>query len=380
MDEIKAAEKEIAKTIRKNIGLLMERHGLVLSRFCEYLENNGEKSFHRTTFTRFMSGEVSRVNIAFLVSCCYVFKLSLDNLVSEKFNPDENVEKFRETYKEAFKDAAVACKSEPDWQGNEIFIENPASPLLEKYMQTYYCYYHSTVSSENDTDNIVESLISGTLDIEPDGRRCRATLKIDTKKLDSDGKPDYKIYSGHVVLCPSVQSVNCILTLPEGEFCFIIFRYSHLNQAKQECRLAEVLSISSKLDKRCPVVHRMLLSNEEIRKEDMEIIAPHLWLNSTEILLNDQGISKLAGLSEKYGRIVDEAIENKTEHMFRLDENTVEKIAEKYIEPEELPMFITNLRSCSFTKRYNKVNRTADQRIHDVLFRRGYFQGTSPSP
>lgn len=173
--------------------------------------------------------------------------------------------------------------------------------------------------------------------------------------------------------------MNCILTLPEGEFCFIIFRYSHLNQAKQECRLAEVLSISSKLDKRCPVIHRMLLSNEEIRKEDMEIIAPHLWLNSTEILLNDKGMSKLAGLSEEYGRIVDEAIENKPEHMFRLDENTVEKIAEKYLEPEELPMFITSLRSCSLTKRYNKVNRIADQRMHDVLFRRGYFQGTSPS-
>ncbi len=57
MDEIKKAEEEITKTIRKNIRLLMQRHGLVLSRFCEFLENSGEKSFHRSTFTRFMNGK-----------------------------------------------------------------------------------------------------------------------------------------------------------------------------------------------------------------------------------------------------------------------------------------------------------------------------------
>lgn len=77
---------------------------------------------------------------------------------------------------------------------------------------------------------------------------------------------------------------------------------------------------------------------------------------------------------------MEEAIENEKEHMFHIDENTVEKIAKKYLEPEELPMFITRLRSCSLTKRYNKVNKIADQRIHDVLSQRGYFHGTSPLP
>lgn len=377
MDEIITAEKVITETIRKNIRLLMERHGLILSRFCEYLEYNGEKSFHRTTFMRFMNGEVSRANIAFLVSCCHVFKLSLDNLISDTFDPNENIEQFRETYKEVISNDV--WKFEPDWQQGEIFIENPDSPLLKKYMQTYYCYYHSTVSSENDTNNIQESLISGTLDIGPDGRRCKAILKIDTKKLDSDGKPEYKTYSGHVVLCPSVQSVNCILTLEEGEFCFIIFRYSHLNQAKQECRLAEVLSISSRLDKRCPVVHRMLLSNEEIRKEDLEIIAPHLWLNSTEILLDESGLSKLAERSNKYDRVVKEVIKNAPERIYCVDEISIEKMAANYLDQKDLPMFITSLRSCSLNKRYNKVSRIADQRIHDMLSQRGYFRETSSS-
>lgn len=367
----KTSEEIVADTIRKNIKLLMERHGLNISCFCEYLACNGKPPFHRTTFTRFMDGKVYRVNIAFLVSCCHAFKLSLDNLISDTFDPNENIEQFRETYKEIIGDDV--WRFEPDWQKGEIFIENPDSPLLKKYMQTYYCYYHSTVSSENATDNIQESLISGTLDIEPDGRRCKAILKIDTKKLGSDGKPEYKTYSGHVVLCPSVQSVNCILTLEEGEFCFIIFRYSHLNQAKQECRLAEVLSISSRLDKRCPVVHRMLLSNAEIRKEDQEIIAPHLWMNSTEILLGENGLSRLAERSNQYDQIVKEVIKNAPERIYCVDEISIEKIAANYLNQKDLPMFLTSLRACSLNKRYNKVSRIADQRIHDILSQRGYF-------
>ena len=180
-----------------------------------------------------------------------------------------------------------------------------------------------------------------------------------------------------MIFCPSVQSVNCILTLPEGEFCFIIFRYSHLNQNKQECRLAEVLSTSSKLDKRCPVIHRMLLSNKEIQKKDMELIAPHLWLNSSEILLDDKKLSELSKLSEKYDQIVKTIMENNLERIYCVDEITVEKIATKYLKAEDLPMFITRLRACSLSKRYNKINSIADQRIHDLLSQRDYFHSPS---
>jgi hypothetical protein len=376
MNEVMKADKEITETIRNNLKLLMNIYGLKTSRFCDYLENNGEKSLDRTTFSRFMGGQVARANIAFLVSCCHVFNLSMDNLISDEFNPYENAEKFRKQYRNAISDD-VTWRFDSDWQGSEIFIENPASPLLEKYIQTYHCYYHSTVSSENNTNNIQESLISGTLDIKADGKRCKAILKIDTKKLNSDGTPDFKIYSGYVIFCPSVQSVNCILTLPEGEFCFIIFRYSHLNQNKQECRLAEVLSTSSKLDKRCPVIHRMLLSNKEIQKKDMELIAPHLWLNSSEILLDDKKLSELSKLSEKYDQIVKTIMENNLERIYCVDEITVEKIATKYLKAEDLPMFITRLRACSLSKRYNKINSIADQRIHDLLSQRDYFHSPS---
>ena len=52
MNEVMKADKEITETIRNNLKLLMNIYGLKTSRFCDYLENNGEKSLDRTTFSR----------------------------------------------------------------------------------------------------------------------------------------------------------------------------------------------------------------------------------------------------------------------------------------------------------------------------------------
>lgn len=375
--EISQKERKIIETVRENLRQLMKIHELTVSNFCNYIKSKEECTLDRTTFTRFMEGGVTKPNIAFLVSCSHAFGVSLDNLVSQDFNPYENFQGFRERYKDILTQSYGTKSFVPDFLSNEIFIVNPASSLLQKYIQPYYCYYYSTVAAENNRNNIQESLISGELNIEASGEKCKATLKIDTKMVDKDGNHKYKIYSGDVILCPSIQSIHCILTLPEGEFCFIVFRYSHLNVNMQECRLAEVLSTSSTPDKRYPIVHRMLLSKEKIRKEDWPIIAPHLRMNSREIAISEAGLSTLAEMSDDYMRIVQEILPYDSERMYLILENVVEDIAKKYLVPEELPVFMTKLRSHSFANRYNKVSTTADEEVRKVLLERGYFQENS---
>ena len=370
-------ERDIITNVRNNLNQLMKMHGLTVSNFCDYIKGKQETSLDRTTFTRFMNGTTQKVNIAFLISCSRAFEVSLDNLVSQNFNPNENFETIRAKYKDIIIQPFETNSFNFDHLTNEIFIENPNSSLIEKYIQPYYCYYYSTVATENKTNNIKDSLISGELNIEPCGNKCKATLKINTKMLDKCGNPQFKIYSGNAVFCPSIQSVNCILALPEGEFCFIIFRYSHLNIKKQECRLAEVLSTSSTPDKRYPITHRMLLSNEKIREEDWEIIAPHLWMNSSEILISKTDLSVLGKESESYGRVVHEILQQDSKSMYCVSENTVKEISKKYLALEELSLFITKLRSHSFAKRYNKVSTTADAEIRNVLLQKGYFQGNA---
>lgn len=374
MRAITHEQQEVAKAIRKNLYVLMKRHHLNVSKFCIYIETQKEPSMDRSTFTRFMNGTTDTINVAFLLSCCHVFGISLNNLVSPRFDPDENYKWIQETYGDIAEKNIDLEPRDFDYPVNEIFIENPDSPLMKQYIQTYYCYYFSTVADENKTNKMQESLMFGKLIIEPDGRRCKARLEVNTKMVNEKGMPKYKVYKGYVVLCPSIQSIHCILTLAEGEFCFIIFRYSHLNFSKQECRLAEILSTSSKPDNRYPIVHRMFLSNEEIKKEDLDIIAPHLKLNSTEIFVNEASLQELAEESEDYNLIVQEILKTNPEHMYCIKENTIKDISKGHLTEEELSMFITKLRTYSLAKRYNKISRKADKTIRDALRQRGYFQ------
>lgn len=371
---ISQEEKKILVTIRENIRQLMKMHGLTVSNFCKYIENKKELSIDRSTFSKFMNREGSKPNLAFLVSCSRAFEIPLDHLISQDFNPNENFQKIREKYQEISMSNPDANIFNFEYLSKDVFITNPGSPLLQKYIQPYFCYYYSTVAAENNTDKIQDALISGELIIEACDTKCKATLKINTKILDENGNPKFKIYEGDVVLCPSIQSVHCILTLPEGEFCFIIFRYSHLNIKMQECRLAEVLSTSSTPDKRYPVVHRMLLSREQILEKDWAAITPHLCMNSSEIMINKEGLLELGNISSAYSHIAQEILQRPSEQMYCIPENTVKEISQNYLKSEELPVLLAELRSHSFSKRYNKVSTTADEEIRKILLKRGYFQ------
>lgn len=377
MDKIKQAEAEINQIVRKNLQTLIETHEITIAAFCDYIKNKNEPYVNRTTLKRFIDGKITNINIAFLVSCSHAFGVSLDNLVSQNFNPHENYTKLEEKFKNIPKIESKTKSFSFDYSANEIFIENPESPLLKKYIQLYYCYYYSTVATENNTDKIQDALIFGTLKIEPNGKKCKATLTIDTKKHDKNGNPLYKVYIGNVVVCPSIQSVYCMLTLENGDFCFIIFRYSHLNINKQECRLAEVLSTSSIPDKRYPIIHRMFLCNEKIKEDDLITIAPHLCLNSSDILISEEKLLALAEQSEDYKLIVQEIFKKDPELMYCIKEKTIQEFFENFendLEIEELPIFITKLRYYSFTKRYNKVSTSADESIRNALLQKGYFQ------
>ena len=57
------------------------------------------------------------------------------------------------------------------------------------------------------------------------------------------------------------------------EFCFLMFRLFKINFGAQDFRIAEVLSTSSASETRRPTTHRMLLSREELRNEDLSNIA-----------------------------------------------------------------------------------------------------------
>lgn len=117
----------------------------------------------------------------------------------------------------------------------------------------------------------------------------------------------------------------------------------------------------------------MLLCNKEIKREDLTAIAPHLWLNSTDILISKNNLMVLAELFPEYDSIIKEISEQRFESMYCLNEGGIKEIFSKYLSSEKFPEFITNLRYYSYTKRYNRISSTADQTIRNLLAGKGYF-------
>ena len=84
METMKQKEKEILIIVRENLKQLMEIHGLNVSNFCNYIKEKDEDSLDRSTFIKFMNGDVKKANLAFLKSCHNVFGVSLENLISRQ--------------------------------------------------------------------------------------------------------------------------------------------------------------------------------------------------------------------------------------------------------------------------------------------------------
>lgn len=367
-ENLDPVSKKLNKIVVDNVLKLMEFNGQKRATVCDYIANNGDGvRVDRTTFSRFINHpEQTRPSLAMLHACCKSFNVTFEELCDEQYNPFKGVGS-------ALLPAEKKGLIPDDIPGNGIFIEDPSLPFIEKYLQTYYCYYFSTVSSENKRQQPVDAILSGTFSLEADGTKCKALLSIDTKTQDDNGDPNYKIYTGKAVFCPSIQSVNCMLCNKEGEFCFMIFRYSHLNFKKQECRVAEVLSTSSTPDKRYPIVHRMILSQKELRTEDIKYIIPHLQFNSSEIAISASGLASLARVSDEYGGIVKEILNRESEPVYVLDEGDIAKIAGRSMNHDTISRFISELRTYAFVHRYNKVGRTVDATVWEILGDLGYY-------
>ncbi|MFG6321921.1 MAG: hypothetical protein K1W41_10400 [Lachnospiraceae bacterium] len=356
---------------RNNLKRLMEYAGFNNSNFTQYVEDSCDTSFDRTSLVKFLNGK-HPASIAFIWACSQACGVSLDDLVSEQFNPaNSNLEQCQDTT--GLKTPKLDFEL-PENSQNIIFVEDPNSSILKNYIQDYYCYYYSTVSAENRVNDTKNAIIEGILSLKADGQKCKAVLRIDTKEYDENGDKIYKEYTGNVIVCPSIQSVHCIMYLPEGEFCFLIFRYSHLNNKKQLCRIAEVLSTSSAVDKRYPIVHRMLLSQKSIKHEHLNIIAPYLCLNYSDITIDAKELESLSNSSEQYRNIIDEVKREECVTMYRLREKRVYDAAKKNLSDEaELITFMTELRAHSLAYRYNKVSKTADNNIFKQLEQLGYY-------
>lgn len=287
---------ELNQTICKNLEALLSARNISKRNFCQQLAAE-KTSVTRAYFVKILQNP-KYISPAFLLSCCDFFGITLQNLVSVNFNAEEyisNDSKEHEDYlniqellsqherikEKADRNSDVHQESLQDLKNQssdylQPFIDtelivDPAHSQFAGYIQDYYCYYYPTHSSENKE----AKLLKGILRLEAKNTYCKATLTINTNTVDDNGNINYKVYTGYAAISATVNSMNCIMySNALCEFCFIMFRHFKLNFGKQDCRIAEVLSSSSAAEDRRPTVLRMFLSKENIRDEDLKVIAP----------------------------------------------------------------------------------------------------------
>ena len=161
-----------------------------------------------------------------------------------------------------------------------------------------------------------------------------------------------------------------------GEYCNLMFRYFKINFGKQDLRIAEVLSASSATENRRPTTHRMLLSREEIKDKDLQIILPALELNYSTITVVKERLESVGEISDDYRKIVDKIIrESEKKETYFLAESDVKNIAKKYMKTSiEVKEFIMQVRKVAYSYRYNKIGNKADTIVRDILLSKGYYK------
>lgn len=377
---------ELDDIFRRNLRMLLSACGWTQMSFSEDMPRK-TISLGRSSVNKILNGK-QRVSAAFLLGCCDYFKIPVHEMVSLEFNPEkyinaENVKytnyvdinKLNERHEEVLvKEKQEEPNPELMLAHGKNLITNPEHALFQGYLQEYYCYYCPTNSKENKDKN---KILKGILKLQKAGKWCQATLTINTGKVNKEGEINYKTYMEYAAITAYGTALSCNMYSDElDEFCFLMFRLFKINFGAQDFRIAEVLSTSSASETRRPTTHRMLLSREELRNEDLQAILPALELNYSTIAVVKENMKLLCERSEVYREIVNKIMSEFQENeIYFLTESDVRNIAKKCLKSSaEVNEFIMQLRKMAYSYRYNKIGNKADEMPRDILLARGYYK------
>ncbi|MCI8494920.1 MAG: hypothetical protein HFI74_04475 [Lachnospiraceae bacterium] len=263
----------------------------------------------------------------------------------------------------------VATHKNPDSK-NELIMD-AKNRAFKGYFGTYYCYLFPTLSSET------KPLI-GELTVADDDSICKVYLKLNTNKKDHNSKEYiYKNYEGNVTISPTLHSCYCILKSDAlSEICFFAFRHINFNHAQLDCRMAEVLTISAG-ESHYPTIHRMFFSREAIADKDLPLILPHLFLNSSNILIKESLLNELQEKKLIPSAVFTQLTQTCTPEPFYLfQEDYVHSLLKHTLsknDKKQIQTCLSFLKKYSLSYHYNKVSKKVDHNIRQLLLSLGYF-------
>lgn len=404
--------KKLSKIIARNIRALLKINSMSQNLLCDKLKEYNLE-INQSTLSKYLPKEADQqiIPISLVVLICKIFNVSIEKITTENsfsVNDSLNATSCQQIHKaiedlypnSGFSDYLATGIA----RASNKFIVNGADEAFSGYYQHYFCYLYPTISSE-------KHLLTADLEFKEENEHCKAILKLNTGRHDKNNEPIYKYYNGIMVIVEKTKSCYCILVREmiksTNELCFLNFRYIPIGDSNRnlDCRMVEVLTTSAGGDSSFPTVHRMFISRDRIRDEDLKIILPHLYLNNSTITIDENELLKVAGLSKEYKEIIKSIValivpekEKKEEIykkldmeseikdfedekegtstrkvMYKLREDLVVNTANLKMSKRNVSIFISQLRGFSYAFRFNKVSKKLDDNVRKALLSLGYY-------
>lgn len=345
----KITADEYCKVVTERINSLMEQKNL------KQLELAARSNIGQSSLSKILKGEM-RLTLQHIFKICNALDITPEDLLS--FNQNTTLNSSTNNYEPYYESGMI----NEQYSNEQVFIRDKNHPAFNGYKdKTFQIYLYSTITSES-------FLLDGELTF--DTKRssfCKANMVLNTGKVDPDGNPIKKYYSGELIISLTMGACYCLLTNTDiGEICFLNFKHMYLFNRDLECRVGTISSSSSG-GNRLPVIQRILISKSHLQvsgnnNADLEFVQGQLRLNNSKILISKHDLealqnkyvnnTKLSEFFEKFKELT------QPEQYYLLDEANMKNVPiTSDIKTEGLGV----LRNMSSALRYNKVSTKTDE-------------------
>lgn len=259
-------------------------------------------------------------------------------------------------------------------------VNKKADPMFSPWFGTYYCYFFSTISSENEC-------FEGTLEIPK--LPMEGCCHVDFSFAYGRKRNRHKQYYGQLVLSRK-QNGGAYCTLvnhdDQGEITYLVMANPIVTNGNVCCVVALVTTISGGKDTKHPCAERMIISRVPLTGTRFELVKAHLLLNDKNICITEEAFLSMLN-SEKTPQEFKQRYQ--TEHPF--DEKPLSDyltrtaiIPETWIKSltsfseETRQKIIDLLRLYSSAPRYNKIKQKTTEYDIFNLFREEFEPWTLP--
>lgn len=337
--------KAIIRRISQNLQYLIETKGISQTDLINAIKEKRNITISQPYLSRIINGKIKSIPALPVVAICEVLNEDIQKIFWENLDSSTLLE--QKVHKKESKLVFVSKDDE-----------------FDTYLGHYHCYFYPTISDEID-----KGVLYGELEfsLHPHTKECIAKF---TLHIDSQESEQAKEYQGKLILSSSYNCCYCYLANETfGEISFLMFKGFSANMKKLSCRMVAVLTPSAG-GTRDTTCHRMFMSRRKLSDKGIEIISPHLRMNSSEIVISDEDLQKSFSELNVPKNFID-TIKSLTplDKFYVLREEHFWGFNKRNMESYNKMEFITAMRKRAHTNYYQKIGKKVDDMLYTYIYK-----------